>query len=63
LSVQKYQYSAIFEEALRDKGFDQFQVVNAYDGTHASLWTMMSNEENYWYRNIIVDYMFRAKND
>ena len=56
-----YNYSTGFEQRLRERGFKKFQVVNAYDETHASLWTKMSKEENYWYRNLIVDYLLKAK--
>jgi len=56
-----YGYGANFEQALREKGFQEFSVVNAYDETHASLWTRMSNEEDYWYRNLLVDYIFRMR--
>ncbi|MDM7860765.1 alpha/beta hydrolase [Alteromonas sp. ASW11-36] len=52
-----FQYSFGFEQQLRDRGFRDFQVVNAYDETHASLWTKMSHQENYGYRNLLVDFI------
>ena len=49
----------VSKKKLREIGFRDFRVVNAYDETHASLWTKMSKEENYWYRNLIVDFILK----
>lgn len=55
-----YPYSRVFEEALSERGYEKFQVLNVHQETHASLWTALSKEENCIYRDFIVDYIRKS---
>lgn len=52
-----YPYSIVFEEALSSNGHPDFQVFNAHNETHASLWTALSKESDCLYRDLIVGYI------
>lgn len=52
-----YIFSVLFEKALHEKGYKKFQVLNAHQETHNSLWTKMSKDEHCIYRDYIIEYI------
>jgi len=52
-----YPFSVIFEQALSDKGYSNFEVLNCHNETHASLWKKMSFQEDCHYRDHIVRFI------
>ena len=52
-----YEYSLIFEQALKEKGLKNYAVLNCHNETHNSLWKKLSKQENCIYRNYMVDYI------
>ncbi|WNJ17919.1 alpha/beta hydrolase [Pontibacter sp. G13] len=52
-----YVYSVVFEQLLREIGYTNFQVLNAHDQDHGSLWRHLSNAENSMYREYILDFI------
>lgn len=58
-----YQYSVVFEKALSEKGFKDFQVLNFHNETHNTLWTRLSKDEENPYRNFIADFIKSKSND
>lgn len=58
---ETYEYSVIFEQALKAKGIGNYQVLNCHDETHASLWKKLSWEENCIQRDFIIAYINALK--
>ncbi|MCP4438875.1 MAG: alpha/beta hydrolase [Aureispira sp.] len=54
---ETYEYSSVFEQRLKEKGYKNYQVLNAHNETHASLWLNLRDEKESRYRNFIVDYI------
>lgn len=54
---ETYEYSVIFEQALKEKGIGNYQVLNCHSETHASLWKKLSWEENNIHRDFVVAYI------
>ncbi len=56
-----YPFTVIFEQASKENGKENYQVLNCHNESHASLWTKLSKDEDCIYRNYIVDYIFSQK--
>ncbi len=54
---ETYQYTTLFEQALKDLGRDNFQVLNCHNETHNSLWTKLSKQNDCIYRDYILAYI------
>lgn len=52
-----YQYSVVFEQALKAKEIKHYQVLNCHNETHSSLWKKLSWAETNMYRNYMVEYI------
>ncbi len=57
-----YNYTKIFEDAMRGTDFRDFEVVHVHTLDHAGLWRNISNEKNSRYRNMMVDFMRKIIN-
>lgn len=52
-----YEFTTIFEQALKEKGYTNYQVLHCHNENHNSLWKKLSWQKNCIYRNYMVDYL------